>query len=226
LFIHRTNFHHRTKVSRNETYSLFSRYYRKFVMEYSGAANEKDHWNYRYTGSSDSDVCSRQFLARSADGARQHAQREPGADFHGGRRARAAKVYVDEPGYMQGSVRQGLVKRIQDTRGIQDLRVVSELPQPGEGPVLFVEVTPLQFLWLPVFTRANLEVHMVYSSDGDMSWMDHQAVVMESSPLERLRGDFNVADTSFGLMTLRGQARYLGRQTADELLKAIDANLY
>jgi hypothetical protein len=135
-------------------------------------------------------------------------------------------VYVDEPGYMQGSVRQGLVKRIQDTRGIQDLRVVSELPQPGEGPVLFVEVTPLQFLWLPVFTRANLEVHMVYSSDGDMSWMDHQAVVMESSPLERLRGDFNVADTSFGLMTLRGQARYLGRQTADELLKAIDANLY
>jgi hypothetical protein len=135
-------------------------------------------------------------------------------------------VYVDEPGYLQGSVRQGLVKRTQDTRGIQDLRVVSQMPQASDGPVLFVKVTPRQFLWLPVFTRANLEVHMVYSSDGDLSWMDHQSVVMESSPLVRMRGDFDVADTSIGLMTLRGQARYLGRQAADELLKAIDANLY
>jgi hypothetical protein len=135
-------------------------------------------------------------------------------------------VYVEEPGYLQGSVRQGLVKRVQDTHGIQDLRVVSDMPQSGDGPVLFVEVTPRQFLWLAVYTRANLDVRMVYSSDGDLSWMDQQAVVMESSPLVRMRGDFDVADTTLGLMTLRGQARYLGRQTADELLKAIDANLY
>jgi hypothetical protein len=135
-------------------------------------------------------------------------------------------VYVDEPGYLQDSVRQGLVKRMQDTRGIQDLRVVSEMPQSGDGPVLFVKVAPRQFLWLPVFTRANLDVRMVYSSDGNLSWMDQQSVVMESSPLVRMKGDFNVADTSTGLMTLRGQARYLGRQAADELLKSIDANLY
>jgi hypothetical protein len=100
------------------------------------------------------------------------------------------------------------------------------MPQASDGPVLFVEVTPRQFLWLAVYTRAKLDVHMVYSSDGDLSWMDQQAVVMESSPLVRMRGDFEVADTSIGLMTLRGQARYLGRQAADELLKAIDANLY
>jgi hypothetical protein len=135
-------------------------------------------------------------------------------------------VYVEEPGYLLRSVRQGVVKGIQDTYGIQDLRVVDEMPQAVDGSVLYVQVTPQQFIWLPVFTRADLAVRMVYSSDGELGWMDDQAVVLEESPLVRMRGDFSVADTSYGIMTLRGQARYLGRQVAAELLKAIDTHLY
>jgi len=135
-------------------------------------------------------------------------------------------VYVEEPGYLMGSVRQGLVKRIQDTRGIPDLRVVHEMPKRGDGPALYVQVTPRQFLWLPVFTRAALDIRLVYASDGDLSWMDDSAVIMETSPLIRMQGNFSVADTSLGLMSLRGQARYLGRQAAVELSKAIEMHLY
>jgi hypothetical protein len=135
-------------------------------------------------------------------------------------------IYVEEPGSLMKSVRQGLVKRIQDTHGIQDLRVVEEMPQGGDGPALYVQVTQRQFLWLPVFTRGALEIRLVYASDGDLSWMDDTTVIMESSPLMRMKGDFSVADTSFGLMTLRGQARYLGRQAATELVNALNTHLY
>jgi HAMP domain-containing protein len=135
-------------------------------------------------------------------------------------------VYVEEPGYLMGSVRQGVVKGIQDTHGIQDLRVVDEMPQTVDGPVLYVDATPEQFFWLPFFTRADFDVRAVYSSDGELGWMDDQAVVLEESPLVRMRSDFDVVDTSFGLMTLRGQSRYLGRQIASELIKAIDNHLY
>jgi hypothetical protein len=135
-------------------------------------------------------------------------------------------IYVEEPGYMLRSVRQGVVKGIQDRHGIQDFRVANEMPQSEDGPVLYVQVTPRQFIWLPVFTRADLEIRIVYASNGDLSWMDDAAVVMEESPLVRMRGDFDVADTSYGIMTLRGQARYLGRQAANEVLNAIDTHLY
>jgi hypothetical protein len=135
-------------------------------------------------------------------------------------------VYVEEPGYLLGSVRQGVVKGIQDRHGIQDLRVVDEMPQPQNGPVLYVQVTPRQFIWLPVFTQADLDIHIVYASNGDLSWMEDTAVIMEESPLVRMRGDFDVADTSYGIMTLRGQARYLGRQAANEVLNSIDTHLY
>jgi hypothetical protein len=135
-------------------------------------------------------------------------------------------VYVEEPGYLMGSVRQGVVKGMQDRHGIQDLRVANEMPQSEDGPVLYVQVTPRQFVWLPVFTRADLDIRIVYASNGDLSWMDDAAVVLEESPLLRMRGDFDVADTSYGIMTLRGQARYLGRQAAIEVLNAIDTHLY
>jgi heme/copper-type cytochrome/quinol oxidase subunit 2 len=135
-------------------------------------------------------------------------------------------VYVDEPGYLMDSVRQGLVKGIQDRHAIPDLRVVNEMPVTTDGPVLMVEVTPQRFVWLGVYTTSDLQVKMTYAYDGDLSWKDALPVIMPPGTNIRLRGEYEVTDTSFGLMTLRGQARYLGRQVAGELIQSIDAHLY
>jgi hypothetical protein len=135
-------------------------------------------------------------------------------------------VYVEEPWYLLGSVKQGVVKGIQDSHGIYDFRVADELPQTVDTPVLYVQVTPRLFFWLPFFTQSNLDMRTVYSSDGELAWMDEDTIIMTDSPSLRMKGAHNITDTTWGISTLRGQTRYLGRQVAEELLKAIDANLY
>ena len=92
--------------------------------------------------------------------------------------------------------------------------------------MLLVKVAPKQFLWLPFFSRSSFDVRLVYASDGTLAWMDDTSVQMTESPSIRMDGHFSLVDSSVGLMTLRGQVRYLGRQAAAELLKAVDAHLY
>lgn len=135
-------------------------------------------------------------------------------------------IYVEEPAYLLGSVRQGLVKAIQDTYAIEDLRVVYEMPGPQDGAVMYVKVTSKQFIWLPLFTWANLDLRLVYASDGKLDWMDDSFIDMTESPSLRMKGQFSLTDSSMGMMTLRGQARYLGRQIAAEFLEAIQFHLY
>jgi HAMP domain-containing protein len=135
-------------------------------------------------------------------------------------------IYVEEPAYLLGSVRQGLVKAIQDTYAIEDLRVVYDMPGPQDGAVMYVKVTPKQFIWLPLFTWANFDLRLVYASDGKLDWMDDSFVNMTESPSLRMKGQFSLTDSSMGVMTLRGQVRYLGRQIAAEFLEAIQSHLY
>lgn len=135
-------------------------------------------------------------------------------------------IYVEEPAYLLGSVRQGLVKGIQDTYAIQDLRVVYDMTDTGDGAVMYVKVTSKQFIWLPLFTWANLDLRLVYASDGKLDWMDDSFIDMTESPSLRMKGQFSLTDSSMGMMTLRGQARYLGRQIAAEFLEAIQFHLY
>jgi hypothetical protein len=135
-------------------------------------------------------------------------------------------IYVEEPAYLLGSVRQGLVKAIQDTYAIEDLRVVYDMPGPQDGAVMYVKVTPKQFIWLPLFTWANFDLRLVYASDGELDWLDDSFIDMTESPSLRMKGQLSLTDSSMGVMTLRGQARYLGRQIAAEFLEAIQFHLY
>lgn len=92
---------------------------------------------------------------------------------------------------------------------------------------LIVDITDGDVSWLPVWSHAVIEPHVVYASDGDVSWKDETPVVMNSAagPVLRVRGDLTIADESRGLMSRPGYRRHLAQQVASGVREAMAQQL-
>lgn len=114
------------------------------------------------------------------------------------------------------------------------------LAEPAMGPAslvaaadrddtarLLVDISKRDVSWLPVLSHAVIEPHIVYASDGDLSWKDETPVEMHSDDgsLLRIRGDLTIEDESRGLMSRPAYRQHLAQQIASGVRDAMAQQL-
>lgn len=126
-----------------------------------------------------------------------------------------------------GALREALLRQLHDSPIIGDIEVVAALPERSDGPVLGVEVGSERVLWTPIYATARLEVAVVYSSNGDLSWHGQRPVIMtgDGRPIVWMDGSLEVEDATRGVTSRRAYQKHLGEQVAREVSKTLDETL-
>lgn len=116
------------------------------------------------------------------------------------------------------------------------------LAEPAVGPAslvpaaegndtarLLVDITNCDAAWLPVWSHAVVEPHIVYASDGDLGWKDDTPVTMSSDDgsvsVLRIRGDLTITDESRGIISRPAYRRHLAQQIASSVRAAVAQQL-
>jgi len=89
---------------------------------------------------------------------------------------------------------------------------------------LLVRVDHDTSLWTPVYARATVKTTLGYASDHDLSWHGTFPISMETdddAPLLWATGEFELSDSSRGLLSRPAYQRILAEQLAAEIVQAL-----
>lgn len=100
------------------------------------------------------------------------------------------------------------------------------LPEPADqasGPLLAVEVKEQDVFWTPFYARSALSFAIYYSTAGDVSFRRTNTMSLDLAGDEVLlvNGQFDLADTSWGVMTMPGYQDFLAEQVAAHVIKSL-----
>lgn len=138
------------------------------------------------------------------------------------------RLYVSGGDALSAVLRKQLTALLRSGPTFHSVKIEDSPPSTVGGPALMVEISQREGLWTPVRATGHLVMKIVYASNGDLSWRDDSVVRMENrgQPLRRIRGEFQLQDSTNGLISQRGYDRHLGQsvagQVSDSLLKALD----
>ncbi|HEX2922885.1 MAG TPA: hypothetical protein VHS28_02520 [Chloroflexota bacterium] len=137
-------------------------------------------------------------------------------------------LYVAGDGDFRVRLEKELAPRLESVTGISGVRVLDSLPQDTTLPTLMVESKPANLTWTPVIANAGVVTRMYYASDGGMSWRNDAVLAMgrpDGGPQLRVRGDLELKDNSWGLLSRIGYQRHLAQQTAISVSNALKQQL-
>lgn len=125
-------------------------------------------------------------------------------------------VFVEGPEDLARPLRRELARRLGVIPNLAGISVVDNPPDQVGQPVLGFEIQASNVNWTPVYARAQLNLRMIFASDGELSWRHLQNPVMELRELGTIRvdGDFTIEDTTVGLISRPAYYRYLAEQIA------------
>jgi hypothetical protein len=89
---------------------------------------------------------------------------------------------------------------------------------------LLVRVDHDTFLWTPVYAQATVNTTLGYASNHDLSWYGTFPVSMETdheAPLLWATGEFELSDSSSGLISRPAYQRILAEKIATEMVQAL-----
>jgi hypothetical protein len=102
--------------------------------------------------------------------------------------------------------------------------------QPGH-PYLLVEIEQADVRWTPVWATGEVVARVSYASTGEMAWRHEETVIMsredgdEVVAVVKARGDFEVSDESWGLLSRPAYYERLAEALAAEIDKALQAQV-
>ena len=89
---------------------------------------------------------------------------------------------------------------------------------------LVVRVDHNTFLWTPVYAQATVKTTLGYASNHDLSWHGTFPISMETdhdAPLLWANGEFELSDSSRGLLSRPAYQRILAEKLATEMVQAL-----
>ncbi|MDX1612895.1 MAG: hypothetical protein R3300_01220 [Candidatus Promineifilaceae bacterium] len=115
----------------------------------------------------------------------------------------------------------------------EELSVGQTAARPAEPghPYLLVEIEQADVRWTPVWAAAEVVARVSYASTGDMVWRHQETVIMsrqEGDPVDavvKARGDFEVDDESWGLLSRPAYYDRLADALAAEIEKALQTQV-
>jgi hypothetical protein len=135
-------------------------------------------------------------------------------------------VYINAGDDIREALAEALRDALADNSFFSNISVATLPARPSDDSVLVVTVAPHNLLWTPVYGRADLTVSVAYASDGAVAWIDEEVVTLTNEdtatvPVTRVRGEFQVEDSAYGIFSRPGYLHYL----SDEIAGGIDESL-
>ena len=78
-------------------------------------------------------------------------------------------------------------------------------------------------IWTPFYARSQVEANFAFSSNGDLSWRDQDAIEFSSEQGQAVavRGSIQLSDTTYGLISRPAYLSYLSEEIVVRVDKAI-----
>lgn len=131
-------------------------------------------------------------------------------------------VFVVGSGRFESELAAALEETLTDNPYIGPIVIRHESPVAATASVLVVDLTQPDILWTPFYSRGDIEMQVAYASDGEVGWIDEEAVNLDNSgPVVRVRGDYQLQASAAGLMSLPGAHSFLAKQLADQIAASL-----
>lgn len=107
--------------------------------------------------------------------------------------------------------------------GIGEIELGKSTEPKYNRPVLLVNVEKTGVLWTPFYATSDFAIQAGYISSGDTTFMSKTPVTVDNQdgPVLNMYSEYNISDTSWGVISRRGYyqilADYLARQIGDTL---------
>jgi hypothetical protein len=137
------------------------------------------------------------------------------------------QIYVEGPAIMSAALRRELAIRLETSRYFSQVTIL-DAPQDIAGrPNLAVSIEDPQVLWTPFFARAEFNMRVGFASDGDISWRHEESPVLQfhGEPAVVLSGDFQIMDTTLGVISRPAYLEYLGEQAALRISESLEREI-
>ncbi|KPL79207.1 hypothetical protein ADN00_05020 [Ornatilinea apprima] len=129
------------------------------------------------------------------------------------------RLYTPDP-----KLSQLLARQIKEAPGIDQIEIVSELPEHTGQAVLVVTLPEHNRLWLGFFATAETNAQMTFASDGQ--WQSNHIEMRDGQPpVVRVEACLALRDRSAGLMSRPWYLRHLREQIAEEVVKTLSEQL-
>lgn len=125
---------------------------------------------------------------------------------------------------LTAALRKGLEANLANGQAFRDAEIAESPSSPVSNPALLVELPGQDIFWTPFYARGQLTVKVTYASDGDLSWRDDAVIRMDhlNGPALRALGDFQIEDTTIGIVSLHHYHNHLGLKVAAEVGGSIE----
>jgi hypothetical protein len=139
---------------------------------------------------------------------------------------RKIAIYVAGTDDLATALRQKLTRDLNSGPAFQEVVLLDEPVETADGSLLLIEVEERDVTWTPVYAQARLKATITFSSLGDLYWRQGTAMVFYSDrPTIAVRGDFQLDDSTRGLVSRKSYERVLGEQIAAEITKSLEKAL-
>lgn len=129
------------------------------------------------------------------------------------------RLYTPDP-----KLSQLLARQIKEAPGIDQVEIVSELPEHTSQAVLVVTLPEHSRLWLGFIAIAETNAQMTFASDGQ--WQSNHIEMHDGQPpVVRVEASLVLRDRSAGIMSRPWYLRHLREQIAKEVVKTISEQL-
>lgn len=135
-------------------------------------------------------------------------------------------LYVQAPLDLEDELVEALRQELRSNPYVRDINVPAEPVAAAADSVLVVEIDePSAFFWSPFYAQSVMVAEVAYASDGEVAWIDEEAVVLEAQdppvPVVRVRAEHTFDGSAYGLISNPGYARYLAVEVADTVNQSL-----
>ena len=145
-------------------------------------------------------------LTTLSSGSAQAAQ--PGVDV---------QLVVVGEGALPGMLRRALATSLAAEPAFGEVTLLDAVPERASGPVLVVEISQQDTRWTPIYARSAVSAQVAFSLDGNLSWREQQMVGLQPGDGPWARGEFTLADVSWGLASRPGYQHLLAEKLASQI---------
>lgn len=139
---------------------------------------------------------------------------------------RTLRLYVDGDDALSRSIEVGLANHPDLRPYFSQIDRVDSLSEVHDGYLLVIETGERDFLWTPVYGRAEMAAHLAFSSNGDVSWRGGNVFDMTNKePTVMTKGTYNITDSTTGVISHKAYESHLGQRLAITIGKSLSEEL-
>jgi hypothetical protein len=135
-------------------------------------------------------------------------------------------VYVIGSSQLEDELAEALSNNLAGNLTASTIEVHEGAPVSSEESVLVVDLAQPDLLWTPFYSTAAIEMQVAYASDGKVDWIDVEPVIFnDPTPSVYVRGDYQMSDSAYGVMSMPGYKTYLAESLADQIASSLNERL-